>query len=92
MELEKKLHDSYKSPFSIVLFNLWGKGGTHDKGQCTRGPGLSPPSTFWDLLSRSFFQIAQKRNKKLHEKNIPPEPLHFSDGSTAPSHNNFKIV
>ena len=33
--------------------------------------GLSP-GTFWDLLNGSFFQIAQKCNKKLHEKIVPP--------------------
>ena len=42
--------------------------------------------TFWDLLNRSFSQIAQKRNKKLHEKKYPPEPPHFSDGSAAPGY------
>ena len=41
----------------------------YKRGQ--RGRGLSPPPTFWDLLNRSFFQIAQKCNKKLHEKKVP---------------------
>ena len=60
---------------------------------CARGGAegarldLSPfPPTFWNLLNRSFSQIAQKRNKKLYEKKYPPpEPPHFSDGYAAPA-------
>ena len=47
--------------------------------------GLSP-GTFSDLLNGSFFQIAQKCNKKLPQKIVPPlAPAHFL-GLRGPCH------
>ena len=45
--------------------------------------GLSP-GTFSNLLNGSFFQIAQKCNKNVHQKIVPPKPRRFFWGWAAP--------
>ena len=59
------------------IFGMTLVQGRLTRGQRGRGLIEPPPPTFWDLLNRSFSQIAQKRNKNLHEKSTPKSPLTF---------------
>ena len=50
-----------------ILADFWRQGPRRRLGS----RGLSP-GTFWDLLNGPFFQIAQKCNKKIAQKNSTP--------------------